>query len=61
MCLALVKKWEFSSQQTDKTGKAFQYLEAALLFIEYGIALESDVLEPKSAYSIFSDTIALIK
>ncbi|XP_063271545.1 AF4/FMR2 family member 1 isoform X2 [Prinia subflava] len=46
---------------TDKTGKAFQYLEAALLFIEYGIALESDVLEPKSAYSILSDTIALIK
>ncbi|NXQ13279.1 AFF1 protein, partial [Peucedramus taeniatus] len=46
---------------TDKTGKAFQYLEAALLFIEYGIALESDVLEPKSAYSIFNDTIVLIK
>ncbi|XP_039566301.1 AF4/FMR2 family member 1 isoform X2 [Passer montanus] len=46
---------------TDKTGKAFQYLEAALLFIEYGIALESDVPEPKSAYSIFSDTIVLIK
>lgn len=45
----------------DKTGKAFQYLEAVLLFIEYGIALESDVLEPKSAYSIFSDTIVLIK
>ncbi|NXY32365.1 AFF1 protein, partial [Pomatorhinus ruficollis] len=46
---------------TDKTGKAFQYLEAALLFIEYGIALESDTLEPKSAYSILSDTIVLIK
>ncbi|NXT71166.1 AFF1 protein, partial [Chaetops frenatus] len=46
---------------TDKTGKAFQYLEAALLFIEYGIALESDVLEPKPAYSILSDTIVLIK
>ncbi|NWT59481.1 AFF1 protein, partial [Erythrocercus mccallii] len=46
---------------TDKTGKAFQYLEAALLFIEYGIALESDVLEPQSAYSILSDTIVLIK
>ncbi|XP_050183330.1 AF4/FMR2 family member 1 [Myiozetetes cayanensis] len=46
---------------TDKTGKAFQYLEAALLFIEYGIALESDALEPKSAYSILSDTIVLVK
>ncbi|KAM6429665.1 AF4/FMR2 family member 1 [Rhynochetos jubatus] len=46
---------------TDKTGKAFQYLEAVLYFIEYGIALESDRLAPKSAYSIFSDTINLIK
>ncbi|NXY43269.1 AFF1 protein, partial [Ceuthmochares aereus] len=46
---------------TDKTGKAFQYLDAALSFIEYGIALESDVPAPKPAYSIFSDTIDLIK
>ncbi|XP_074946459.1 AF4/FMR2 family member 1 isoform X3 [Phalacrocorax aristotelis] len=46
---------------TDKTGKAFQYLDAALSFIEYGIALESDAPVPKSAYSIFSDTIDLIK
>ncbi|KFV58683.1 AF4/FMR2 family member 1, partial [Gavia stellata] len=46
---------------TDKTGKAFQYLEATVSFIEYGIALESDASAPKSAYSIFSDTIDLIK
>ncbi|KAM7113488.1 AF4/FMR2 family member 1 isoform 2-T2 [Ciconia maguari] len=46
---------------TDKTGKAFQYLDAAISFIEYGIALESDAPAPKSAYSIFSDTIDLIK
>ncbi|NXS40807.1 AFF1 protein, partial [Balaeniceps rex] len=46
---------------TDKTGKAFQYLDAALSFIEYGIALESDASAPKPAYSIFSDTIDLIK
>ncbi|XP_068258921.1 AF4/FMR2 family member 1 isoform X2 [Nyctibius grandis] len=46
---------------TDKTGKAFQYLDAALSFIEYGIALESDATAPKSAYSIFNDTIDLIK
>ncbi|NWH56745.1 AFF1 protein, partial [Geococcyx californianus] len=46
---------------TDKTGKAFQYLDAALFFIEYGIALESDAPAPKPAYSIFSDTIDLIK
>ncbi|XP_071609710.1 AF4/FMR2 family member 1 isoform X3 [Heliangelus exortis] len=46
---------------TDKTGKAFQYLDAALSFIEYGFALESDAPAPKSAFSIFSDTIDLIK
>ncbi|KAM9263695.1 AF4/FMR2 family member 1 isoform 2-T2 [Cariama cristata] len=46
---------------TDKTGKAFQYLDATLSFIEYGIALESDVTAPKSAYSIVSDTIELVK
>ncbi|NXI53882.1 AFF1 protein, partial [Chloroceryle aenea] len=46
---------------SDKIGKAFQYLDAALYFIEYGIALESNAPAPKSAYSIFSDTIDLIK
>ncbi|XP_074849761.1 AF4/FMR2 family member 1 isoform X2 [Carettochelys insculpta] len=46
---------------TDKVAKAFQYLESALSFIEYGIAMESDVLAPKSAYTIFTDTIDLLK
>ncbi|XP_073196713.1 AF4/FMR2 family member 1 isoform X3 [Lepidochelys kempii] len=46
---------------TDKVAKAFQYLEAALSFIEYGIAMESDALTPKSAYTIFTDTIDLLK
>ncbi|XP_019381544.1 PREDICTED: AF4/FMR2 family member 1 isoform X4 [Gavialis gangeticus] len=46
---------------TDKVGKAFQYLDAALSFIEYGIAMESDALTPKSAYTIFTETIDLVK
>ncbi|XP_074666497.1 LOW QUALITY PROTEIN: AF4/FMR2 family member 1-like [Strix aluco] len=46
---------------TDKTGRAFQYLDAALSFIEFGIALESDATEPKSASSVFSGTIDLLK
>uniref|UniRef100_A0A8C8SAV1 AF4/FMR2 family member 1 n=1 Tax=Pelusios castaneus TaxID=367368 RepID=A0A8C8SAV1_9SAUR len=46
---------------TDKVAKAFQYLEAALSFIEYGIAMECDTLTPKSAYTIFTDTIDLLK
>nr|XP_008109400.2 PREDICTED: LOW QUALITY PROTEIN: AF4/FMR2 family member 1 [Anolis carolinensis] len=46
---------------TEKVGKAFKYLDAALSFIECGISLESDPVLPKSAYSIFADTIELIK
>ncbi|RMC17364.1 hypothetical protein DUI87_05945 [Hirundo rustica rustica] len=46
----------------DKAGNTFLYLaEAALLFPKYGIALKLDALEPKSVYSIFSNTIVLIK
>lgn len=50
-----------SFQQMDKTGKAFQYLDAALSFVEYGMALESNAVAPKPAYSIFADTIDLLK
>ncbi|XP_060635250.2 AF4/FMR2 family member 1 isoform X2 [Anolis sagrei] len=46
---------------TEKVGKAFKYLDAALSFIECGISLESDPVLPKPAYSIFADTIELIK
>ncbi|ETE67524.1 AF4/FMR2 family member 1, partial [Ophiophagus hannah] len=41
-------------------GKAFKYLEAALSFIECGIAMESDPLSPKPAYTMFAETIELI-
>ncbi|XP_013924171.1 PREDICTED: AF4/FMR2 family member 1 [Thamnophis sirtalis] len=46
---------------TDKVGKAFKYLDAALSFIECGIAMESDPLSPKPAYTMFAETIDLIK
>nr|XP_060635254.1 AF4/FMR2 family member 1 isoform X5 [Anolis sagrei ordinatus] len=46
---------------TEKVGKAFKYLDSALSFIECGISLESDPVLPKPAYSIFADTIELIK
>ncbi|XP_057581848.1 AF4/FMR2 family member 1 isoform X10 [Hippopotamus amphibius kiboko] len=46
---------------TDKVGKAFKYLEAALSFIECGIAMESESPASKSAYSIYSETVDLIK
>nr|XP_014351015.1 PREDICTED: AF4/FMR2 family member 1 isoform X2 [Latimeria chalumnae] len=46
---------------SDKIGKAFSYLDAAMSFIESGIAMESDTQIPKSAYTIFSETVDLIK
>ncbi|XP_036886434.1 AF4/FMR2 family member 1 isoform X1 [Sturnira hondurensis] len=46
---------------TDKIGKAFKYLEAALSLIECGIAMESESPASKSAYSVYSETEDLIK
>ncbi|XP_077157090.1 AF4/FMR2 family member 1 isoform X3 [Paroedura picta] len=46
---------------TDKVGKAFKYLDAALSFIECGVAMEADTLSPKPAYTMFAETIDLIK
>lgn len=45
----------------DKIGKAFNYLDAALSFAESGIAMESEAQPPKSAYTMFSETVDLIK
>ncbi|XP_007895126.1 AF4/FMR2 family member 4 isoform X2 [Callorhinchus milii] len=45
----------------DKIGKAFNYLDAALSFIESGIAMEHEAQPPKSAYTMFSETVDLIK
>ncbi|EPY77194.1 hypothetical protein CB1_001299009 [Camelus ferus] len=45
---------------TDKVGKAFKYLEAALSFIECGIAMELEGPASRSAYSIYSETVDLI-
>ncbi|KAM5271773.1 AF4/FMR2 family member 1 [Ctenodactylus gundi] len=50
-----------AESMTDKVGKAFKYLEAALSFIECGIALESESPASKSAYSVYLETIDLIK
>ncbi|KAL4680037.1 hypothetical protein H8957_007435 [Semnopithecus entellus] len=46
---------------TDKVGKAFKYLEAVLALIECGIATESESPASKSAYSVYSETVDLIK
>lgn len=46
---------------SDKIGKCFNYLDAAMFFIECGIAMEADVQAPKSAYTMFAETVDLIK
>ncbi|XP_075059053.1 AF4/FMR2 family member 1 isoform X2 [Mixophyes fleayi] len=46
---------------SDKIGKSFNYLDAAMFFIECGIAMEADVLAPKPAYTMFAETVDLIK
>ncbi|XP_044159686.1 AF4/FMR2 family member 1 isoform X2 [Bufo gargarizans] len=45
----------------DKIGKSLNYLDAAMFFIECGIAMEADVQAPKSAYTMFAETVDLIK
>ncbi|XP_055720605.1 AF4/FMR2 family member 1-like isoform X2 [Salvelinus fontinalis] len=45
----------------DKVGKAFNYLDAAMSFVESGIAMETDPQTPKSAYTMFAETLDLIR
>ncbi|XP_072518098.1 AF4/FMR2 family member 1 isoform X2 [Salminus brasiliensis] len=45
----------------DKTGKAFKYMDAVMSFVESGIAMETDPQTPKSAYTMFSETVDLIR
>lgn len=47
--------------QPDKVGKAFNYLDAAMSFVESGIAMETDPQTPKSAYTMFAETLDLIR
>ncbi|XP_056099012.1 AF4/FMR2 family member 4 isoform X2 [Rhinichthys klamathensis goyatoka] len=45
----------------DKMAKALCYLEAALAFVESAIAMETEPETPKSAYTMFSETLDLIR
>ncbi|XP_066501622.1 AF4/FMR2 family member 1 [Hoplias malabaricus] len=56
------KKLKHKADATlDKMGKAFNYLDAAMSFVESGIAMETDPQTPKSAYTMFSETVDLIR
>ncbi|XP_038130904.1 AF4/FMR2 family member 4 isoform X1 [Cyprinodon tularosa] len=45
----------------DKLSKAFTYLEAAMFFVESGIALEKDPQISGSSYTMFAETVELLK
>ncbi|XP_048876017.1 AF4/FMR2 family member 1 isoform X1 [Brienomyrus brachyistius] len=56
------KKLKHKADATmDKVGKAFNYLDAAMSFVESAIAMETDPQTPKSAYTMFSETVDLIR
>uniref|UniRef100_A0A670Z2Q1 AF4/FMR2 family member 2 n=1 Tax=Pseudonaja textilis TaxID=8673 RepID=A0A670Z2Q1_PSETE len=45
----------------EKFGKAVNYADAAISFIECGNAMERDPLEAKSPYTMYSETVELIR
>uniref|UniRef100_A0A671NHS7 AF4/FMR2 family, member 2 n=1 Tax=Sinocyclocheilus anshuiensis TaxID=1608454 RepID=A0A671NHS7_9TELE len=49
------------ASQMDKFGKAVNYADGALSFIECGNAMERDPLEAKSPYTMYSETVELIR
>lgn len=47
--------------QVDKLGKAVNYIDAALSFMECGKAMEEGPLEAKSPFTMYSETVELIR
>ncbi|KAM8828850.1 AF4/FMR2 family member 1 isoform 2-T2 [Spinachia spinachia] len=47
--------------ESDKLSKAFNYLDAAMYFVESGIAMEKDPRISVSSYTMFAETVELLK
>ncbi|KAM3599378.1 uncharacterized protein V6R79_004677 [Siganus canaliculatus] len=47
--------------EPDKLSKAFNYLDAAMFFVESGIAMEKDPQISMSSYTMFAETVELLK
>ncbi|KAM3873953.1 AF4/FMR2 family member 1-like [Diretmus argenteus] len=47
--------------ESDKITKAFNYLDAAMFFVESGIAMEVDPQTPTFSYTMFAETVELLK
>ncbi|XP_026522743.1 AF4/FMR2 family member 3 [Notechis scutatus] len=55
------RKKHRADAMVDKFGKALNYAEAALSFIECGNAMELGPLESKSPYTMYAETVELIR
>lgn len=51
----------FFSLQSDKLCKAFIYVDAAMYFVESGVAMERDHQISMSSYTMFAETVELLK
>lgn len=47
--------------QSDKLCKAFSYVDAAMYFVESGIAMERDHQTSVSSYTMLAETVELLK
>ncbi|XP_072228463.1 AF4/FMR2 family member 1 isoform X2 [Leuresthes tenuis] len=47
--------------ESDKLSKAFTYLDAAMFFVQSGIAMEKDPQISVSSYTMFAETVELLK
>ncbi|XP_048350079.1 AF4/FMR2 family member 3 isoform X2 [Sphaerodactylus townsendi] len=55
------RKKHKADAMVEKFGKAFNYAEAALSFIECGNAMEQGPMESKSPFTMYSETVELIR
>ncbi|XP_029590049.1 AF4/FMR2 family member 2 isoform X1 [Salmo trutta] len=61
-CMQEAKKLKHKADALmEKFGKAINYADGALSFIECGNAMERDPLEAKSPYTMYSETVELIR
>lgn len=61
ICCNLVFSHSHNCPQVDKLGKAVNYIDAALSFMECGKAMEEGPLEAKSPYTMYAETVELIR
>lgn len=47
--------------ETDRTAQGMQYLEAVLFFLLTGNAMEHEKVTEKAAFTMYKDTLSLIK